>query len=80
MLTDKELKARVFECTDVKAEYDRLDEEFQFLDKFLKTRAVEAVEALQHYSTDHGMDRITMADINSEIKAVRKKRTARDTL
>ncbi len=35
MLTHKELKARVLERTDVKAEYDRLDEEFRFLDEFL---------------------------------------------
>jgi transcriptional regulator with XRE-family HTH domain len=39
MLTHKELKARALERTDVKAEYDQLDEEFAFLDEFLKARA-----------------------------------------
>jgi transcriptional regulator with XRE-family HTH domain len=43
MLTHKELKARAVERTDVKAEYDRLDEEFQFLDEFLKARAAAGV-------------------------------------
>jgi|SRR6185369_7447397 len=43
MLTHKELKARALECADVKAEYDRLDEEFQFLDEFLKARATAGV-------------------------------------
>ncbi|MEI6306208.1 MAG: helix-turn-helix transcriptional regulator [Deltaproteobacteria bacterium] len=39
MLTHKELKARALERVDVKTEYDRLDEEFKFLDEFLKARA-----------------------------------------
>lgn len=39
MLTHKELKARALERADVKSEYDRLDEEFAFLDEFLKARA-----------------------------------------
>ena len=43
MLTHKELKARALECVDVKAEYDRLDEEFAFLDEFLKARAAAGV-------------------------------------
>lgn len=43
MLTHKELKARALERADVKAEYDRLDEEFQFLDEFLKARASAGV-------------------------------------
>src|ERR1035441_7916886 len=43
MLTHKELKARALERTDVKAEYDRLNEEFQFLDEFFKARAVAGV-------------------------------------
>lgn len=43
MLTQKELKARALERADVKAEYDRLDEEFQFLDEFLKARAAAGV-------------------------------------
>jgi len=43
MLTHKELKARALERADVKAEYDRLDEEFQFLDEFLKARATAGV-------------------------------------
>ena len=43
MLTHKEVKARALECVDVKAEYDRLDEEFAFLDEFLKARAAAGV-------------------------------------
>jgi transcriptional regulator with XRE-family HTH domain len=43
MLTHKELKARALQRADVKAEYDRLDEEFNFLDEFLKARAAAGV-------------------------------------
>jgi len=43
MLTHKELKARALERAEVKAEYDKLGEEFQFLDEFLKARAAAGV-------------------------------------
>jgi transcriptional regulator with XRE-family HTH domain len=43
MLSHKELKARALERADVKTEYDRLDEEFQFLDEFLNARAAAGV-------------------------------------
>ena len=43
MLTHKELKARALERADVKTEYDGLDEEFRFLDEFLKARAAAGV-------------------------------------
>ena len=43
MLTHKELKIRALERADVKAEYERLDEEFQFLDEFLKARTAAGV-------------------------------------
>jgi transcriptional regulator with XRE-family HTH domain len=39
MLTHRELKARALERADVKFAYDRLDEEFAFLDEFLKARS-----------------------------------------
>ena len=39
MLTHKELKARALKRTDVKAEYERPDEEFALIDEFLKARA-----------------------------------------
>jgi len=39
MLTHTELKSRALERDDVRAEYRRLDEEFDFLDEFLKARA-----------------------------------------
>ena len=39
MLTHKEMKARALARSDVKAEYDRLDEEFNLLDEFLKARS-----------------------------------------
>jgi transcriptional regulator with XRE-family HTH domain len=43
MLTHKELKVRALERADVQSEYDRLDEEFRFLDEFLKARAAAGV-------------------------------------
>jgi len=43
MLTHKELKARALGRADVKTEYDQLDEEFRFLDEFLKARAAAGV-------------------------------------
>ena len=43
MLTHKELKAQALKRADVKSEYDRLDEEFSFLDEFLKARSVAGV-------------------------------------
>ena len=39
MLTHKELKSRALKRADVKAEYDQLEEEFDFLDQFLKARS-----------------------------------------
>jgi len=43
MLTHKELKDRALARADVKAEYTRLDEEFAFLDEFLKARAAAGI-------------------------------------
>jgi transcriptional regulator with XRE-family HTH domain len=43
MLTHKELKARALARADVKAEYDRLNEDFAFLDQFLKARATAGI-------------------------------------
>jgi transcriptional regulator with XRE-family HTH domain len=43
MLTHKELKARALEHADVKASYDQLNEEFAFLDEFLKARAAAGI-------------------------------------
>ena len=43
MLTHKELKARALEREDVKSEYTRLDEEFRYIDEFLKARAAAGV-------------------------------------
>jgi transcriptional regulator with XRE-family HTH domain len=43
MLTHKEIKIRALGRADVKAEYDKLDEEFAFLDEFLKARAAAGV-------------------------------------
>ena len=39
MLTHKKLKSRALGRDDVKAEFDKLEEEFAFLDEFLKARA-----------------------------------------
>jgi len=38
MLTHKELKFRALARDDVRAEFDKLEEEFAFLDEFLKAR------------------------------------------
>jgi len=46
------------------------------LSAFRQARAVEAVASLQRRSVDKGADKITMDEINEEIKAVRKKRAA----
>jgi transcriptional regulator with XRE-family HTH domain len=43
MLTHKELKSRALAYTDVKAEYDRLDEEFALFDEFLKARTAAGI-------------------------------------
>ncbi len=47
MLKHKELKSRALERPDVKAEYDRLDEEFALLDEFLKARAAAGISQAQ---------------------------------
>ena len=44
------------------------------LKAFRQARAVEAVARLQRRSVEQGTDRVTMDDIDAEIKAVRKKR------
>src|SRR4030042_4790270 len=43
MLTHKELKDRALARADVKAEDERLNEEFSFLDEFLKARSVAGI-------------------------------------
>ena len=43
MLTHKELKKKALERPEVKAEYDRLADEFDLLDEFLKARAAAGV-------------------------------------
>jgi antitoxin (DNA-binding transcriptional repressor) of toxin-antitoxin stability system len=44
------------------------------LNSFRRARAVEAVASLQRRSVEQGTDRISMDEINAEIRAVRKKR------
>lgn len=41
---------------------------------FRQARAVEAVASLQRKSLERGADKISLAEINAEIRAVRKKR------
>ncbi len=43
---------------------------------FRQARAVEAVATLQRRSAEQGTDKITMGEIDAEIKNVRKKRAA----
>jgi transcriptional regulator with XRE-family HTH domain len=47
MHTHKELKSLALKRGDVKAEYDRLDEEFVFLDVFLKARTDAGITQAQ---------------------------------
>ena len=47
------------------------------LTAFRQARAVEAVAALQRRSADQGTDKISMDEIDAEIKAVRNNRAAR---
>lgn len=42
---------------------------------FRQARAVEAVVSMQRSSAEQGTDKISMEEIDAEIKAVRKKRT-----
>jgi antitoxin (DNA-binding transcriptional repressor) of toxin-antitoxin stability system len=44
------------------------------LSAFRQARAIEAVASLQRQSVEMGNDKITMDEIEAEIKAVRKKR------
>lgn len=44
------------------------------LSAFRQARAVDAVASLQRHSIEQGTDKISMDEINAEIKAVRKKR------
>ncbi len=44
------------------------------LSAFRQARAIEAVASLQRRSVEQGTDRISMDEINAEIKAVRRKR------
>ena len=46
------------------------------LTAFRQARAVKAVASLQRRSAEQGTDRITMDEIDAEIKAVRKKRAS----
>ena len=44
------------------------------LSAFRRSRAVEAVASLQRKSVEKGTDKISLEEINAEIKAVRQKR------
>ena len=46
----------------------------QFLSAFRQARAIEAVTSIQYESVRKGTDKITLEEINKEIKAVRSKR------
>ena len=46
----------------------------QVLSAFRQARAVEAVNSIQYESVRKGTDKITLEEINKEIKAVRSKR------
>ena len=46
----------------------------QVVSAFRQARAIEAVTSIQHESARKGTDKITLEEINDEIKAVRSKR------
>ena len=46
----------------------------QVLSAFRQARAIEAVTSIQYESVRKGTDKITLEEINNEIKAVRSKR------
>jgi antitoxin (DNA-binding transcriptional repressor) of toxin-antitoxin stability system len=46
----------------------------QVLSAFRQARAIEAVTSIQYESVRKGTDRITLEEINKEVKAVRSKR------
>jgi antitoxin (DNA-binding transcriptional repressor) of toxin-antitoxin stability system len=46
----------------------------QILSAFRQARAMEAVNSIQYESVRKGTDKITLEEINNEIKAVRSKR------
>ena len=46
----------------------------QVLSAFRQARAIEAVSSIQYESVRKGPDKITLEEINKEIKAVRSKR------
>jgi len=46
----------------------------QVLSAFRRARAVESVASIQYESVRKGTDKITMAEINDEIKLARSKR------
>ncbi len=46
------------------------------LTAFRRVRSIEAVASLQRRSLDQGTEKITMDEIDAEIKAVRNKRSA----
>ena len=47
----------------------------QILSAFRQARAIEAVTSMQYESVRKGTDKITLEEINNEIKSVRSKRT-----
>lgn len=46
----------------------------QFLSAFRQARVIESVTSIQYESVRKGTDKITLEEINKEIKAVRSKR------
>ncbi|TAN41175.1 MAG: XRE family transcriptional regulator [Nitrospirae bacterium] len=58
MLTHKELKSRALARTEVKAEYDRLDEEFALFDEFLKARNSAGIIAKRIGTTQSAVARL----------------------
>ena len=47
MLTHRQLRAKALENAEVKAEYEKLADEFSLLDEFLKARAAQGLTQAQ---------------------------------
>lgn len=47
MLTHKQLRSKALENSEVKAEFDQLDDEFSLLEEFLKARAARGLTQAQ---------------------------------
>ena len=83
MLTHEEFKSRALDRPEVKAEYDKLEEEFALLDEFLKARAAAGLSqaeiaqrmgttqsAIARLESGHGKPSPSLATLRKYAKAL----------